>query len=161
MRAEYLLLMAVCVAITLPLEFWLRARVYRRPVRLLLALAPALVAFYVWDAVAIARGHWDYSPSATIGVLLPGTVPVEELVFFLVIPVCGLLTYEAVGTVLGQRSLRSGREIPGHARDDGGLRSGAPHSQSLRSGAPHNRSLRSRRGTSRRHEGPVPEDDHA
>ena len=41
-RFQYLLLMAACVAITLPLEFVLRARVYRRPVRLALALLPTV-----------------------------------------------------------------------------------------------------------------------
>jgi hypothetical protein len=27
-------------------------------------------------------------------------MPIEELVFFVVVPICGLLTYEAVGDVL-------------------------------------------------------------
>jgi lycopene cyclase domain-containing protein len=113
-RSEYLLLMAACLLVTLPLEFWLRARVYRRPVRLLLALVPAVVVFYAWDAIAIARGHWTYSPDQTTGWLLPFGVPVEELVFFLVVPICGLLTYEAVGTILRRRypvpEERSGEE---------------------------------------------------
>lgn len=103
MKAEYLLLMAACLLVTLPLEFWLRARVYRRPRRLLIALVPTVVVFFVWDAIAIARGHWSYSPDHTTGVLLPGAVPIEELVFFVVVPICGLLTYEAVGTVLRRR----------------------------------------------------------
>lgn len=103
MRYEYLLLMAACLAITVPLEFWLRARVYRRPRRLLWAVLPVAALFYVWDAVAVDRGHWTYSPDHTTGVLLPGAVPLEELVFFLVIPLCALLTYEAVGTVLRRR----------------------------------------------------------
>lgn len=108
MRGEYLLLMALCLAITLPLEFWLRARVYRRPARLALAVLPVAALFYLWDALAIARRHWDYSPDHTSGILLIAAVPLEELVFFLVIPICALLTYEAVGTVLrGERSLRS------------------------------------------------------
>lgn len=107
MPAEYLLLMAACVLITLPLEFWLRARVYRRPVRLALAVVPVVVVFYLWDAIAISRAHWDYSPAHTTGVILPLAVPLEELVFFIVIPICGLLTYEAVGTVL--RRLRPGK----------------------------------------------------
>ena len=38
-RYQYLLLMAGCLLITLPLEFVLRARVYRRPRRLLLVAA--------------------------------------------------------------------------------------------------------------------------
>ena len=103
MKGEYLLVMAACLAVTLPLEFWLRARVYRRPLRLLFALLPAVVVFYVWDAIAIARDHWRYSPGHTTGVLLPAAVPVEEFVFFVVVPICGLLTYEAVGTVLRSR----------------------------------------------------------
>jgi lycopene cyclase domain-containing protein len=100
-RYQYLLLMAGCVAITLPLEFVLRARVYRRPLRLLAALLPVVALFVAWDVLGIVRGHWTYSDRYTTGVLLPLDVPLEELVFFVVIPICGLLTFEAVGTVLG------------------------------------------------------------
>lgn len=100
-RYQYLLLMAGCVAITLPLEFVLRARVYRRPVRLLAALLPVVAIFVAWDVLGIVRGHWTYSDRYTSGVILPLDVPLEELVFFVVIPICGLLTFEAVGTVLG------------------------------------------------------------
>lgn len=98
-RYQYLALMLACVVITLPLEFLLRARVYRQPVRLAVALLPTVVVFVVWDVLGILRDHWSYSPRFTSGVML-GPMPLEELVFFLVIPVCGLLTYEAVGTVL-------------------------------------------------------------
>ena len=96
---QYLLLMAGCLLITLPLEFLLRARVYRRPLRLAVALAPMLVVFVAWDVLGIIRNHWTYSPTYTTGWHV-GLVPVEELVFFLVVPLCGLLTYEAVGHVL-------------------------------------------------------------
>lgn len=100
-RYQYLLLMAGCLVITLPLEFVLRARVYRRPRRLLAALFPVVVVFSIWDIVGIVRGHWWYSERFTTGVLLPPLrMPLEELVFFLVIPVCALLTWEAVGQVM-------------------------------------------------------------
>lgn len=99
-RYQYLLLMAGCLAITLPLEWVFRARVYRRPVRLAKALVPVVILFTVWDVVGIKRGHWSYSPQFTTGVLLPFDMPLEELVFFVVIPICGLLTYSSVGTVL-------------------------------------------------------------
>ena len=107
-RYQYLALMAACVLLTLPLEFLLRARVYRRPARLALAMLPTIVVFVAWDILGIVRDHWSYSPRFTTGVML-GPMPLEELVFFLVIPLCGLLTYEAVGTVLGcVRARRSG-----------------------------------------------------
>jgi lycopene cyclase domain-containing protein len=98
-RWQYLALMALCVILTLPLEFVLRARVYRRPLRLLLALLPTVVVFTIWDVVGILRDHWTYSPRFTTGIHL-GVMPLEELAFFIVIPICGLLTYEAVGDVL-------------------------------------------------------------
>jgi lycopene cyclase domain-containing protein len=104
MAWEYLLVLAACVLITLPLEFVLGARVYRRPARLASAVLPVAVVFYLWDVVAIARGHWWFNPARTSGIVLPGGVPLEEVLFFLVIPLCGLLTYEAVGAVLRRRA---------------------------------------------------------
>lgn len=113
MHAEYLLLLAACLLITAPLEFALGARVYRRPVRLLWALVPVVIIFTTWDLLAIRRGHWSYSPTQTTGVLLPGGIPIEEIAFFVVIPICGLLTYEAVGQILDRP--RS-RRRPGRGR---------------------------------------------
>ncbi|REF36234.1 lycopene cyclase domain-containing protein [Thermasporomyces composti] len=104
--------MGACLAITLPLEIVLGARVYRRPRRVLRVLVPVVALFVAWDALAIARGHWTFSPHYTTGWSLPFGIPVEELVFFVVIPVCALLTYEAV-----RRLLR------GDAGDGGGQRS--------------------------------------
>jgi lycopene beta-cyclase len=97
---QYLLLMALCAVITLPLEFVLGARVWRRPRRLLLALVPTVAVFVVWDVAAIARDHWTFSSRYTTEWLLPGGLPVEEIVFFVVIPICGLLTLEAVRNIL-------------------------------------------------------------
>jgi lycopene cyclase domain-containing protein len=107
-RFQYLALMGLCLALTLPLEFAFRARVYRRPRRLLRTLAPVVGVFYVWDAVAIARGHWWFDRRYVTGVELPLGVPLEELVFFVAIPLCALLTFEAVrnlleGTASGDR----------------------------------------------------------
>lgn len=96
--------MAACLVVTLPLEVVFGARVWRRPRHLLAALLPTVAAFVAWDALAIARGHWSFSNRYTTGWLLPGDVPVEEIVFFVVIPVCGLLTLEAVRNLLGDRA---------------------------------------------------------
>jgi lycopene beta-cyclase len=99
-RYQYLLLMAGCLLVTLPLEFVFGARVWRRPRRLLFALVPTVILFAAWDIAAIARGHWFYNPRYVTGRELPGNLPVEELTFFVVIPICGLLTLEAVRRIL-------------------------------------------------------------
>jgi lycopene cyclase domain-containing protein len=120
---QYLVVMGLCLLVTLPLELVLGARVWRRPVRLLRALLPVVALYSAWDAVAIRRGLWDYSEQYTTGVLLPLAVPLEELVFFVVVPVCALLTLEAVGNVLAWlRLLRDGaglRAATGTAYADG------------------------------------------
>lgn len=107
---EYLALMAACLLITLPLEVVFGARVYRRFRLLALAVLPVVLVFSIWDVVGIVREHWDYNPASVTGIQLVLGMPLEELVFFVVIPVCGLLTYEAVGQVLARgRVLRDRR----------------------------------------------------
>jgi lycopene cyclase domain-containing protein len=93
MRFLYLGLLAGCVLVTLPLELVLRARVWSRPRRLLLTLLPVLAVFLTWDALAIHAGLWTYHLLTGWRV---GNLPVEEIVFFVVVPTCAVLTLEAV-----------------------------------------------------------------
>ncbi len=97
----YMALLAGCLALTAPLELLLRVRVYARWRRLLVAVAPEFAVFVVWVLYAIAQGHWDYSATLTLGVRLPGGIPVEEVLFFLVVPLCSVLALEAVRKVTG------------------------------------------------------------
>jgi lycopene cyclase domain-containing protein len=99
-RYQYLLLLAGCVAVTLPLEVVLDARVWRRPLRLAAAVLPGAVIFSAWDVAAIAHRWWSYNPRYVSGVDLPGRLPVEEVAFFLVIPVCALLTFAVVSRAI-------------------------------------------------------------
>jgi lycopene cyclase domain-containing protein len=89
----YLLVLAGCLVVTLPLELVLRARVYPRWRRVGLTLLPVLGVFLTWDALAIHAGDWSYRHLTGARV---GDVPVEEIAFFVVVPVCSVLTFEAV-----------------------------------------------------------------
>ena len=99
----YLAVLAFCLLGTLPLELWLGVRVYRQPRRLLLTLLPVVAVFYLWDVYAVAADHWSFDPAQTVGLVLPGGVPVEELLFFVVVPTCAVLAFEAVRRVKGWR----------------------------------------------------------
>ena len=59
----------------------------------ILAAAPI---FILWDAYAIANKHWTFSVEQTTGIIGPFGVPLEEYLFFLVIPVASILTLEGV-----------------------------------------------------------------
>lgn len=103
-RLQYVLLMGLCVLITLPLELHFGARVWRQPRRLAASLLPAFALFVVWDIWATSTGTWDFNPDYTVGLTLPGGMAIEELVFFTVIPICGLLTLETVRGILQRRA---------------------------------------------------------
>lgn len=81
------------------LEVALRTRVLRRWRRLALSIAPALVLFVIWDVYAIAQGHWWFDPDLILGIHLPGDLPLDEVLFFVAIPVASILTIEAVRSV--------------------------------------------------------------
>jgi lycopene cyclase domain-containing protein len=97
----YAALLAGCLAVTAPLELVLRVRVYARWRRFLVAVLPEFVVFVAWVIYAIAQGHWDYSSGLTLDVRLPGGIPVEEVLFFVVVPLCSVLAFEAVRKVTG------------------------------------------------------------
>ena len=92
----YLAVLAGCLIGALWLEPVLRVGVLRQWRRLLLTIVPVVLVFGGWDVAAIAAHHWSYDRAQTTGVLLPGRLPLEELLFFVVVPVCAILGYEAV-----------------------------------------------------------------
>lgn len=113
---QYLVVLGACLVLTLPLEFFGEG-VYRQPWRSIRAIAPVALAFLVWDVIAIAAGVWSYDPDYITGVTLPGAIPLEEVLFFVVIPICGLLTFNAVNAMLSRiRALRSPR-APSRSED--------------------------------------------
>jgi lycopene cyclase domain-containing protein len=96
----YLALLAGCLVVTAPLELLLRVRVYARWRRLLLALVPELVVFLAWEVYAVTHHHWRYDAAQVLPPRIGG-LPLEELLFFLVVPVCAVLAFEAVRKVTG------------------------------------------------------------
>ncbi|WP_291278710.1 lycopene cyclase domain-containing protein [Galactobacter sp.] len=117
---QYILLMLGCLVLTLPLEFLFKARVYRRPVQLIQAILATVIVFSVWDVVAIGAELWTYSTEFTSGLAVVLGLPLEEVLFFVAIPISALLTYEAVGHVLSFfGALRSTRRAHPGEKEDG------------------------------------------
>ncbi|MEE2035066.1 lycopene cyclase domain-containing protein [Rhodococcus chondri] len=96
---HYLLVLSACLIVTAPLE-WFGAGAYRQPARVVRAIVPVAAIFLAWDVLAVSAGVWSFNPRYVTGVELPGHIPIEEVLFFVVIPLCGLLTYSAVGFLL-------------------------------------------------------------
>jgi lycopene cyclase domain-containing protein len=96
----YVAVLAGCLLAALWLEPVLKVNVFRRPLRLILTVVPVAVIFALWDVGAIAAGHWTFDPAQMIGVKLPGGLPLDEVLFFVVVPICAILGFEAVRAVL-------------------------------------------------------------
>jgi lycopene cyclase domain-containing protein len=96
----YLAVLLGCLLCALWLEPVLKVGVLRQWRRLLLVAVPVLAVFVAWDLAAIAAGHWSFDHDQLLGVWLPGGLPLEELLFFLAVPLCAILGFEAVATVL-------------------------------------------------------------
>lgn len=92
------MLVAVLVCV-LPLVWAYRLRLFARWRRLLASFVPVFVVFVAWDVAATHAGHWAFDPAQVLPPRVLG-LPLEELGFFVVVPLAGLITYEAVGTVL-------------------------------------------------------------
>ncbi len=101
-RFAYVGVLALILIGCLWLEFVLRTRVLRRWRRLLLSMVLPLIVFIAWDAYAIASGHWTFDESRILGIRVVAGVPIDEVLFFLVIPLAAILTLEAVRSVKPQ-----------------------------------------------------------
>ena len=99
---SYVAMLGFCLAGTLPLVAAFRLTVLRQPRRLLLSILVAGTPFLLWDLYATAAGHWWFDEDQT----LPWRVadlPLEEVAFFVVIPLVAVLTFESVKVVRGGR----------------------------------------------------------
>ena len=67
----------------------------------LLAMALVAFPFLVWDVAVTAAGHWSFSTKYTMGVTLIN-LPIEEVLFFVVVPLTGILVWETIGWLLKQ-----------------------------------------------------------
>jgi lycopene cyclase domain-containing protein len=53
----------------------------------------------IWDYYAIINNHWFFDPEKTTGITLIGFLPLEELLFFIIVPIAALLSFEAVRSI--------------------------------------------------------------
>lgn len=80
------------------LEIFLKVGVLRRIKRVLLSIVPTAIIFLIWDYYAVVSRHWWFDEEQVVGIFGPKGIPLEEFLFFIVVPLASLLTIEAVRT---------------------------------------------------------------
>ena len=97
---SYLAMLAFVFIASSWLEFAFKLRVLRDPKRLVKTILASTPVFILWDAYAIENRHWEFGEGLTTGIIGPLGVPLEEYLFFIIIPIASLLTLEGVKTFL-------------------------------------------------------------
>lgn len=92
-------MLAFTVAGSFWLEVVLKVGVLRRIKRAGISIVPVALLFLIWDAYAIKQGHWFFDRDKILGIYGPYDIPLEEFLFFLIIPLAAIMTLEAVTTV--------------------------------------------------------------
>ena len=97
MRGEYLLLLAVSLGSVIWLDRLGDLGVFRQWRRLLIVLVPLEVAILAWDVLGVERWHWSSNEAVLAGpYAFGGRIPLEELLFPIVVGACGLTLWELV-----------------------------------------------------------------
>ena len=93
--SSYLNLLILAGIAPVILSFYPPLRIYQNIRALLASLFLILMIFGAWDVYATFRGHWYFNP---IGVLPYRIInlPLEEVLFFIVIPFCCIFTWEVI-----------------------------------------------------------------
>jgi len=93
--SQYILVLIFSIVIPLICSFYPPLKFYRNKKALFLSIGLIVLIFGAWDVVATARKHWHFSPQG-VWPLRIINLPLEEVLFFVVIPFCCIFTWEAI-----------------------------------------------------------------
>lgn len=92
--SKYMLVLIFSVSVPFILSFWPALRFYKYLKALFYSISCIVVIFGAWDVFATWRGHWSFNPSGVWDLRILN-LPIEEWLFFVVIPFCCIFTWEA------------------------------------------------------------------
>lgn len=91
----YLIILTVTLAGPLALSFEKNLRLYTRWKYLLPAILITMIVFVVWDMIFTHLGFWYFNPVHNSGVYI-NKLPLEEYLFFIVIPYACAFSFYAI-----------------------------------------------------------------
>ena len=95
----YVAMLLFTIAGSFWLEIVLKVGVLKRIKRAAASVLPISALFIAWDIYAVDRGHWFFDSAQILGIYGPFNIPLEEYLFFIIVPLAAIMTIEAVTTV--------------------------------------------------------------
>ncbi|MFA6357983.1 MAG: lycopene cyclase domain-containing protein [Candidatus Omnitrophota bacterium] len=99
--SSYMLVLILSGIFPLVLSFYPPLKFWRNSKALILTLSILVIFFGAWDVFAVWRTHWYFNPQGIIGLRIIN-LPLEEWLFFIVIPFCCIFTWEALKFIRGK-----------------------------------------------------------
>jgi len=106
MKFGYVAMLLFTIVGSFWLEIALKVRVLARFKRVIASVLPISALFIAWDIYAVDRGHWFFDENQILGIYGPFCIPLEEYLFFLVVPMAAIMTIEAVTAVKNHWTVR-------------------------------------------------------
>ncbi|HDT13663.1 MAG TPA: lycopene cyclase domain-containing protein [Candidatus Aminicenantes bacterium] len=103
--SRYLLIDLAIISGPLLFSFWRPVRYYRRFPALLFAIATVGTVYLSWDHWVTVRGDWAFNPEYLLGIKL-FSLPLEEYLFFVVVPFSCIFIYEVLRAKSRERRVR-------------------------------------------------------
>jgi lycopene cyclase domain-containing protein len=98
----YLILLVGSIAVPLFLSFDKKLQYVKNLKYILPAIFITAIVFWVWDIGFTKAGVWSFNREFTLGINLVG-MPLEEWLFFIVVPYCCLFIYEVLKFYLSKQ----------------------------------------------------------
>ena len=93
---NYLMVLGFIGACAIFVNFGFRLRISSKWKLFLMTDAVILAIYLAWDFWAVSKGSWYFDREQTVGLYLFARLPVEEVLFFIIVPLMVVLTYLAL-----------------------------------------------------------------
>ena len=99
--SKYMAVLIISFSFPLMFSFYPALKFWRNAKALAFSLSMIIVIFGAWDVFATWRRHWYFNPEGIFGFRIIN-LPIEEWLFFIVIPFCCVFTWEALKFIKGK-----------------------------------------------------------
>lgn len=97
--SKYMIILMLSVCIPLICSFWPPLKFYSYLRALFYSIGLIILLYGAWDMIAVWRNHWAFDPGGIWGIKIIN-LPIEEVLFFIIIPFCCIFTWEALLHIL-------------------------------------------------------------
>ena len=93
---QYLMVLAFIGSCAVFVNFGFKLRISSKWKLFLMTDVVILVIYLAWDFWAVSKGSWYFDQEQTVGLYLFSRLPIEEVLFFIIVPLMVVLTYLAL-----------------------------------------------------------------